>query len=171
MEWTTKPVQTSNATEILSKYDINEYARICLTSLDRYKAALELADGNQYDAMAISHHWANSYELEKIIKQMKQDPRAIREIASKFDVAQLYWSIASSFGVDAKDRITAAKEFAAIAGIYDQKAGGSTNINVGSAVMIVKDFGTQENWEAQAAIQQSKLVNQRNEQREQQRTA
>ncbi len=68
--------------------------------------------------------------------------------------------------VDAKDRIKAA-----IAGIYDQRAGGGIGGNAVQAVMIVKDFGNNSDWENAAAIQQAKLVNQRNEQREQQRTA
>lgn len=168
MEWNTKPVPTSNAEEILSEYKIEDYAELCLVNLDRYRAALELADGNQIAAMAISHHWANSYQLEKLIRGLKNDPRAIRKIATKFDVAMLYWSMANSMMIDAKDRINAAKEFASITGLFDSKigSGGGTNINVGSAVMLVKDFGTQEDWEKSAAIQQSNLVNQRNEQRE-----
>lgn len=172
MEWTTKPVPTSNAKDILNEYKIEDYAELCLVNLDRYKAALELTDGNQAAAMVISHHWANSYKLEKILRELKSDPRAIRKIATRFDVAMLYWSMANSMMVDAKDRINAAKEFASIAGIFDSKigAGGGTNINVGSAVMLVRDFGTQENWENAAAIQQANLVNQRNEQREQQRS-
>ncbi|AHI60041.1 terminase small subunit [Acinetobacter phage IMEAB3] len=171
MEWNATPVVTDNATEVLDRYSIQDYAKICLTNLDRYKAALELTNGNQSDAMVIAHHWSRSYELDRIIKAMKNDPRAIREIASKFDVAMLYWSIASSPIVDAKDRIKAASEFAAIAGIYDQRAGGGIGGNAVQAVMIVKDFGNNSDWENAAAIQQAKLVNQRNEQREQQRTA
>lgn len=171
MIWNTQPVPTSNAEEVLSKYKIEDYAEICLVTLDRYKAALELTDGNQVDAMIISHHWAASYALDKHLKKLKQDPRNIRRIASKFDVAQLYWSMANSPMVDAKDRINAAKEFASIAGIFDSKigVGGGNTVNIG--VMLVKDYGTQENWEQNAAIQQARLVNQRNEQREQQRTA
>lgn len=167
MEWSTKPVPTASADEILKKYKIEDYAEICLVELDRYKAALELTDGNQIDALAVAHVWARSYELERQLKKLKSDPKSVNKIASKFDVAMLYWSMANSLMVDGKDRIAAAKEFAAIAGIYDSKVGANqTNVNIGQCVMLVRDFGTNDNWTEAAAIQQSKLVNQRNEQRE-----
>lgn len=165
MKWSTKPVTTELSKSLLEKYKIEDYAELCLTNLDRHKAALELADGDMMEALAISEHWANSYELERHLKTLRSDPESIKKIASSFDVAMLYWSIANSPTSDTKDRINAAKEFASITGIYDSKIPNIENNQNNMAVMIVNNFGDNEQWETAAQKQQEKLVNQRNEQR------
>lgn len=128
---------------------------------DPFKAAQKLCPDNTGVALWVATNWANDPEVMTIVNGLKGDPKNLSSIASKYDLARLYWDMAQDTKLDAKDRIAAAEKFGAVAEYYDPKANKSTTVNIDNAprVMVVKDFGSETEWREAAKNQQRELVN------------
>lgn len=143
------------------KYSKAEFAAVLLTEPNPFKAAMVMTKGDTDSALWYAVNWQDDHEVIEQLKKLRADQKNISQIATKFDVAQLLWNIANSQRYDAKDRISAAEKYASIAGIHDSRASsGGVNVNVNQnmpRVMVVKDHGTDEEWERKAASQQAEL--------------
>lgn len=144
------------------KHSKAEFATVLLTEPNPFKAAMIMTKGDTDSSLWYAVNWQDDHEVIELLKKLREDQNNITKIATKFDVAQLYWNIANSRAYDAKDRIAAAEKYASIAGLHDTKtsSGGNVNVNVNQnmpRVMVVKDHGTDEEWERKVAAQQAEL--------------
>lgn len=137
-----------------------KYAEYLIETNDPFAAAQRLVPNDTGRALWCATNWANDPEVIDAVNDVKATSDSVNRIATKYDLAQLYWDMANDEKIEPKDRIAAAEKFGAVAGIYDPKQTNNTNINVDAAprVMIVKDHGSNDNWEVKAAQQQRKLT-------------
>lgn len=136
------------------------YAAFLLKERDPFKAALLLCPDDTGLALWHASNWPNDPEVLAEMQKLRNSPEQLTGIATKFELARFYWDLAQDDKLDAKDRIAAAEKYGAVAGIYDPKQTNTTNVNIenGPRVMVVKDHGTNEDWEAKAAKQQAELT-------------
>lgn len=137
------------------------YAAFLLQERDPFKAACMLCPDNTGDALWYATNWANDAEVLAELNKLRSDGKNIQSIASKHDLARFYWDMANDTRIEAKDRIAAAEKYGAVSGIHDPKANNTTNINIDNAprVMVVKDHGSDDAWQAKIERQQRELVN------------
>uniref|UniRef100_A0AAU6VZR6 Terminase small subunit n=1 Tax=Pseudomonas phage Pavpe01 TaxID=3138545 RepID=A0AAU6VZR6_9VIRU len=136
------------------------YAAFLLKERDPFKAACMLCPDDTGRALWHATNWPNDPEVLAEMERLRNSPDKLGQIASKFELARFYWDLAQDSKLDAKDRIAAAEKYGAVAGIYDPRQTNTTNVNIENAprVMVVKDHGTDEEWEKKAAAQQSALT-------------
>lgn len=137
-----------------------KYAALLLKEKEPFDAALRLSPDNTGVALWCATNWTNDPEVVEEMARLKGESDAVKSIATKYDLARLYWNMANDEKIEPKDRLTAAEKFGAVAGIYDPKQNNNMNINVDAAprVMIVKDHGSNDDWEVRAATQQRELT-------------
>ena len=137
-----------------------------------FKAACEVFPDDFSKACSIAIEWPNNPEIismvnhlnnvEKELNESIEDNEVLPIIADKNEALELAWMMASSNNMLGKDRVAALKLFAEMSNYMPDKTI-NKNINVSEAkvnkVMVIKDMGSIEDWEAKAVIQQRVLAN------------
>ena len=131
-----------------------------------FKAACVVFPDDISMACRYAVEWNNDPEVISEIERLKFESSKTKEevdlsIPSKEDALRLAWEIADSNYEQGKDRVAALKLFAEIAGHMPDKTV-NKNVNMSGTVnkvMIIKDHGTDEEWEEKALTQQRILAN------------
>lgn len=135
------------------------FANALLRTADPWKAACIVFGNDTARALECSQSWPSDlYVLSRqaeLLDTMGEDAF----LPTKAMTLRRIWETAES-STDRKDKIAAFKLYAEVRG-YIEKPGDKININnhiTSNRVMIVKDHGSNEDWENTAANQQMKLV-------------
>ncbi len=117
-------------------------------------AAVGIIDTNQITSIAT--RWVNDPDVIADRQEMLDEQGEDAFLPSRADVARKLWAIAETAGVEPDDQIKALKEYAALRGFVNKDAPGIT-VNV-NRVMMIKDHGSDDEWERNLLTQQSKLI-------------
>lgn len=127
------------------------------TPSDAFRVACQIFGSDTMRALKASTEWpVDLYVLQKQADLLaEQGDDAF--LPTKAELARRIYTVGETAG-DAKDKLAAYKLYAEVRG-FIQKAENVNNIQVNNnRVMIMKDFGTDEQWETKAIKQQSKLI-------------
>lgn len=126
---------------------------------DAFKAALVVFGDDTAKALQVSSSWPNDLEVKQYIEEFKEELGEEHFLPSKADSAMIAYNIANDQKVPAEDRLKALRLYADIRG-FIEKQGTTVNNNIltSNKVMVVKDHGTDDEWEDKIAQQQAKLI-------------
>lgn len=152
-----------NACAIIVSMDANEdnlrkFARLLLLMpLEPFKAALAMTD-NAGEALKIAHYWPTHPLVIEEKKRILAEDGEGDYLPSKFDIVSEAWGIARN-GLFEENRLKALELVAKITD-HMPKTGPGVQVNVqNNRVMIVKDHGSDDAWEAKLRQQQTALIN------------
>lgn len=126
-----------------------------------FDAALQVTGTNTNRALWIATNWPNDAEVKAITAQLIEDGGEMQFLPSKADLARKVWELGNT-AFEAKDRLAAYRLYGEIRGFIDKPNANvqiNNNTNVDNRVLVVKDLGTDDDWEAKAEAQQRALVN------------
>lgn len=125
---------------------------------DLFGAAFSVFPNDTGKALQIASLWKNDpfVKLEMIRLMSDGDGRAY--LPSKEQQCKDIYEIANSDKVDEEIRLKAHRLFAELMGHIEKPAAANNNILVNQGVMIVRDHGTDNDWEAKTMAQQTKLI-------------
>jgi len=132
-------------------------AALLRTPTDPFFAACTLFE-NRIHAMEVAKTWP--YDLYVLQRQADLIDQLGDEafLPNKAELARRVYEVAGA-ATDTKDRLLAYKLYGEIRGFIEKAGGANVNVNVNNnRVMVVKDFGTFEEWEQKSIRQQQKLV-------------
>lgn len=127
---------------------------------DPFAAALK-AFGDAQQALIASRTLIHDPEIEQLKQDALAEFGAEAFLPSKEQLARDIYNVATGKWVDDDDRIKGFKLYAEVMGWLNK---GGTVINNNNSlvdnrsVMVVKDHGTDEQWEEAARLQQAKLI-------------
>ena len=135
-----------------------EFAKAWLRYPDDPYAAAKFAfpgEGNRGLALQAAYLWVND---SFVLEQRKQLIEIAPEVGlpGKEDQLRDLYAIAANQEIDPKERVAAHKLYAEIKGYLQQK-GPEVNVTLQS-VMLVKDHGSDAEWEERARAQQRTLI-------------
>lgn len=120
---------------------------------DRLKAAMAVYPNDMVKAVTLSKA---GIEKKNTVAIVEEDEDI--KLPSKAEHCKELYTIFKDVNYSLKERLVASHQFAEIQGTI-QKPGTVVNNNImQQKVMVVKDYGTNENWEEKLRIQQQKLV-------------
>jgi hypothetical protein len=124
---------------------------------DPFTAALAVFGTDTRTALYVSQEWVRDlYVLQKqaeLLEQFGED----EFLPSKATLARDVFNFARSTK-DGKEKIAAYKLYAEVRGMIEKQTA-IANVTVNNnRVMVVKDHGTDDDWETAARIQQAKLI-------------
>lgn len=125
-----------------------------------FKAALSIGlDTGK--ALRASSEWVNDEivlkEQERLLEENENG--ALDFLPTKADAARLAWDMANNDAAFIEDKLKALKLYADIRGFIEKPAAVNVDQRVtNNRVMLVKEFESDEDWEAKALEQQRKLV-------------
>jgi hypothetical protein len=126
---------------------------------DPFRAALQIFGSDTRRALQVSQEWVcDLYVLSKqaeLLEAMGEDAF----LPNKAMTARRIWDLANTT-TDTRDKIAALKLYAEVRS-YIEKPGDKINTNLTinqNRVMVIKDHGSDDDWERRAGEQQMKLV-------------
>jgi len=155
-------VQTESAEELIALKE--KFAELSLREPDAFKVALVLYPNDTGRALRVANEWPNDPQVKEI-RQSLVDAEEDGETAflpTKADASRLAWNIARDADKFTEDRLKALKLYAEIRGFIEKPAVNVNNNiqnNVSMRVLVVKDHGTNDEWETKLRSQQKKLIN------------
>lgn len=145
--------------EVIAKKE--QFAQLSLREQDAFKIALVIYPDDTSRALRVANEWPNDEQV-KTFRQSYIDAEEDGETAflpTKAEAARLAWNIARDSGVT-EDRLKALKLYADIRGFIERPSVAiQNNTLVQNKVLVVKNFGSDEQWEQQVRKQQTKLIN------------
>jgi hypothetical protein len=135
------------------------FAEELLREPNEFKAALIVFPNDVATAMRVAGEWAHDTFVASEKLRLLDDlgPKAF--LISKEDQAKDIYAIAQDEKLDVEVRLKAHRLYAEIMGnIEKPQTGVNVNVGVQSHVMVVKDHGTDDEWESKAIKQQARLV-------------
>lgn len=152
---------TETDEDLLSKKE--QFAELSLREPDAFKVALVIYPNDTGRALRIANEWPNDPQVKEI-RQSFVDAEEDGETAflpSKADASRLAWNIARDADKMTEDRLKALKLYAEIRGFIEkpQVTVNNTQNNVSMRVLVVKDHGSNDEWENKLRSQQKKLIN------------
>lgn len=136
-----------------------KFAIAFLDFKDPFKAALFVCEGMPTQkALKMATEWQNDLEVKGFIKAIKDKEESIENLPSKKELAESIWNKMQSCR-HPDDFQKLAKLYAEVRGFIekpDNKPVVTINQN---RVMVIKDLGTEEDWQAKAEKQQRDLLN------------
>lgn len=149
--WSTQVIADENALK-------DTYAELLLkTPQDTYGVAIKVVGNDIARALKISAEWPiDIYVLNKQAELLAAfGPEAF--LPTKAEVARRIYTVGEN-ATDPKDKLAAFKLYAEVRG-FIQKADNVNNIQVNNnRVMVLRDFGNDDQWETKAVKQQNKLI-------------
>lgn len=125
---------------------------------DAFKAACTVFPDDMGKALRAAHTWQKDsfvvYEMERLTGEDGEDAF----LPGKAELCRKIWSKLNKEFVDNEDFTKLAKLYADVRG-FIQKADTTVNVAVVNKVMVVKDLGSNEEWESKAERQQRELLN------------
>lgn len=134
-------------------------AALLRTPDDPYGAAIKLFGDNPIKAIEVSQKWPfDFYVLTKqseLLAELGED----EFLPGKAALARRVLDLGDNPQTDKKERLAAYKLYAEIRGFVEKSGGVQINNNItNNRVMVMKDHGTNDDWEAKAKSQQAKLI-------------
>jgi hypothetical protein len=123
-----------------------------------YRAAVLVFGSDSRRALAASQNWV--FDLDVLARQadLLETFGADKFLPEKAEVARRIYQVGET-ATDNKDKLAAYKLYSELRGFVPKGDGNSTNVNVTlNRVMVMRDFGSNEDWEAKAVAQQTKLI-------------
>lgn len=124
-------------------------------------AALEVFGHNNSVAMRVAWEWPLDPEVKEFMAEIAEANGGEKAfLPSRNDYALSVWRLAKDETKPTSERLSAFRLFGDICGYIEKPNAPNVNVNVGNQnrVMIVRDFGTDEEWERAAEAQQQKLL-------------
>lgn len=146
--WFTDENKTRFAVELLKNRD------------DPFKAANAVFSHDARIALQVSREWPDDPFVLEQMAEYEGEVRRSSLLPSKDEYALKVWETASSErAMSVDDRLKAYKLFGEIMNYIQKPEPATTNVNIDSRrVMLVKDSGSDEDWEAKIERQQLELV-------------
>jgi hypothetical protein len=131
-----------------------------------FEAAQRTFPGNITLAIFKSVSWPQDPEVLQYINELTETRAPLDLLPTKDALGRAVFDLVHDMGrkMDVKERLAGYRLYGEIMGFIDKKgenAGGvnvSVQNNIGNKVMIVKDHGTDDDWEAKLLAQQENLV-------------
>ncbi len=128
---------------------------------DPFKAALEIFPENTNRALRIAAEWPKDPEVleikEKLLSNAKEGELSF--LPSKTEWAREVWNMSQNKNIDFENKIKVLKLYADGRGFIEKQSNGPVvNVNQ-NRVIVVRDLGTDDEWETKAAVQQKALLN------------
>lgn len=145
-----------SAEEDESKYKAAFAALLLENPTNPFQAANGVFPDDTRRALWIATHWLNDPEVRKEVDRLRNKGADLDALPSKADLARAAWEL-TQVGLF-EDRIKAMKLYADIRN-FIEKPNNAVNVNVNqNRVMIVKDHGSNEQWESELLKQQHDLT-------------
>lgn len=126
---------------------------------DAFAAAKVVYGDNVGMALRLSREWQNDPEMLALQDKLLDEQGELAFLPGKAETARTAWEISQDIKLHVDDRLKALKLYAELRNFIEKPNTTVNNqINVANKVMIVKDHGRDEDWEAAAATQQAKLI-------------
>lgn len=133
-------------------------AQLLKTPTEPFKAALLVFPFDTGRALRIANEWPNDPDVLAAIAQLNEDYGELAFLPTKADVCREIWSTALQERIPVEDKTKLLKLYAEVRG-FVEKPNQSVNVNVNdNKVMVIRDQGTNEEWENKAAKQQAGLL-------------
>lgn len=124
---------------------------------DAFGAACAILGNDTMRALRVSQAWPLDLEVLAVQADLLEKFGPDEFLPTKQEVARRIYNVGET-AADAKDKLAAYKLYAEVRG-FIQKADNVNNVVVNNnRVMVLRDFGTDEQWETKAASQQAKLI-------------
>lgn len=152
---------TETAEELLARKE--QFAALSLREPDAFKVALVIYPNDTGRALRVANEWPNDPQV-KTIRESLIDAEEDGETAflpSKADACRLAWNIARDADKFTEDRLKALRLYGEMRGFIEKPAAVQVNnqTNVAMRVLVVKDHGSNDDWEKQLRSQQKRLIN------------
>lgn len=137
-----------------------QFARELLKSpQEGFKIAVRIFGDDTGRALEASHRWPHDPEVIGFMNMALEELGDLHFLPSKADAARAAWEISQDPRLAVDDRLKGLRLYSDIRG-FIEKQGTVINNNVltQNKVMMVRDHGTNEEWENAAAAQQAKLI-------------
>lgn len=126
---------------------------------DPFGCALKLFGTNTVRALEVSQTWVCDYYVLSKQADLLAEFGEDHFLPSKAIAARRVFEMAEMSNADRKDRLAAYRLYAEMRGFIEKGGGININNNITTnRVMVVKDHGSNDDWERSAAGQQSKLI-------------
>lgn len=142
-----------------------EYAGELLRTPDPFKAALIVFGDAEIGRVAyVAATWPSDIKVVRYQQEILGSKRVGEFLPTKEGILQTLDTWIKNDNFDIKERLSAIKLMADISGwIVKPEVTVPVNLNVTSNVMVVKDLGTNDDWEKKARDQQANLTKRDNE--------
>ena len=167
-----QPVQSVPAVAANAALDERDLKRrfaleLLRTPNEPFNAARRVFPADTATAIFKSVAWPSDPEVLAFIAELTRVEPEQRLLPTKDQMARKIWDIATDTErkVDPRDRLHGLRLFGEVMG-YIEKPGAAAaaaaqvtiNNSMSNKVMVIRDFGTDEEWEAKAKEQQRKLI-------------
>lgn len=115
---------------------------------------------DEITAKQVAPLWPTNPYVLQFKRELLEEYGEEHFLPTKADVVKQLYAMGIDPAIDVKDRVAALKECALVRGFIEKPA--SVNVNTGNTnnrVMVVADYGSDEDWETRALHQQTKLIN------------
>lgn len=130
------------------------------TPNEPFVAALKLFPNNNNRALRIATEWPRDSEVLEIIQGVKDGGKELDFLPSKADLARKVWDKLEQPWHDADGFTKLGKLYADVLGFIPKAGGSNLNVQINNnKVMVIRDQGTNEQWEEKAVKQQRELLN------------
>lgn len=140
--------------------DKKAFAKAWLQLDNPFQAALSLFPDSAGIALQLAHLWINDPEVKIEKERLLNDGGAEAKtvLPSKEKQALAVWALANDEKRPTEERLKAHRLYAELRSFIEKPAAaGGTNI-LNQGVMIIKDHGSDEEWERRASEQQQQLI-------------
>jgi hypothetical protein len=147
--------------DVMRKYAY-EHLKTPHNSLGAVRRALGGDDSGCNDevtARAVAHQWTDNVFVKQFKRELIEEYGEEHFLPTKADLARELYAMGVDKTIEARDRVTALKEYALVRGFIEKVA--AVNVNTGTVsnrVMVVQDHGSDTDWEAKVQKQQTKLI-------------
>jgi len=128
--------------------------------LDRFGAAKFAmgADASTTDMAAMAATLPKDEYVLSEVERLRQESANEETLPNKADLARLVWTMAEDTAASMDDRLKAAKLYAEVRSFIDKPSPAVHDANVIPSVMIVREHGSDKEWEQKMKEQQERLT-------------
>lgn len=159
--WTTKPtaavVKVEDDAETLA-LKVRFAEALLRDPLNSFRAACVVCGNDTVRALKISSEWV--YDLCVLQEQARliEENGPDEYLPTKAEVCRRIYAVGEN-ATSGDEKLKAYKLYAEIRSFIAKPEGGNVNVQVNNnRVMVMRDFGTDEQWETKAIAQQTKLI-------------
>lgn len=161
-EFVATPIQIESEAQITANKEL--FAELLLKDSNAFRCALAIYPDDTSKALRIANEWVKDPVVLQIQKELIENDGEMAYVATKAEQAKLAWTLANREDMDPNDRASRVKALelmGKLTGTIERPVTAiQNNVSVDNRrVMIVKDHGTDEEWEAKLKKQQKALVN------------
>lgn len=130
-------------------------ALLLRTPAEPFVAGLALFPNETARALWVATHWMNDDIVKAEMKRLRNAGADLDDLPNEADLLRTVWEMTQRGMLD--DRVKAAKLYADIRGYISKGPAVAVNVS-NNRVMVIRDQGTNEEWEAKVAKQQANLL-------------